>query len=682
MLLGTIKGKTTTTHFSFEANQHAKKFDYVQVYHPPYDYVLALITELERSENTTTATCHVIGFRDKDGTIRQPRSPFKPGTEVLRAEDDLITHIIQLPDKKSAAYIGKLEGKNIDVHLDLHKLLTKHVSILAKSGAGKSYTVGVLIEEILEKKVPVIILDPHGEYATLSKRNVEEQERLARFNLKPSSYPVTIYTDPASGQGTPLKLPNTFTQEELIHLFPGKLNSTQLGILYSAIKSVEKLNFTNIILSLEQDESNAKWSIIRTLEYLNNLHIFSENAPPYQTYLAPGEATIFNLKGTPPDIQELIAYKLIKDLFELRKKNKIPPFFLVVEEAHNFCPERNFGEAKSSKILRTVASEGRKFGLGLCIVSQRPARVDKSVLSQCTTQIILKVTNPNDLRAISSGVEGLSAEAEKEITNLTIGSALITGVTDLPLFTTIRPRKSAHGGTAVNILNNEEHDFLDQLEAFKEEEILPLIKPDVTLKDVILMQEEEADVRVVLHPVLRVLCSDKDGDYPLIFSLTNGALITDINQFTTKFLPNLHNLPKESLMLLQAAFSLKHFTRSQLAKHIGATTIDAPLNALLKHGLLTKENNHFSLSPQHVFTRLHKCAIFTPIAYEKIAYHTKEESTTTPEHIITSLERFTNVKEHQTCYAVRYQTIKRKTQSKQQSKHEQKKKPAEEKRNS
>jgi DNA helicase HerA-like ATPase len=73
--------------------------------------------------------------------------------------------------------------------------------------------------------------------------------------------------------------------------------------------------------------------------------------------------------------------------------DKIPPFMLVVEEAHNFCPERGFEKAISSNIMRTIASEGRKFGLGMMVISQRPARVDKNVISQCNTQIILRVTN-------------------------------------------------------------------------------------------------------------------------------------------------------------------------------------------------------------------------------------------------------------------------------------------------
>src|SRR3989344_474767 len=86
----------------------------------------------------------------------------------------------------------------------------------------------------------------------------------------------------------------------------------------------------------------------------------------------------------------------ISKRFIYRKKRNVPPFFLVLEEAHNYVPERSFNEAKSSRILRQIFSEGRKFGLGVCLLLQRPPRVDKSALSQVTTQIILKVTNPND----------------------------------------------------------------------------------------------------------------------------------------------------------------------------------------------------------------------------------------------------------------------------------------------
>jgi len=124
---------------------------------------------------------------------------------------------------------------------------------------------------------------------------------------------------------------------------------------------------------------------------------------------------------------------------------------LVMEEAHNYCPQ--IGVAKSTGILKTIAAEGRKFGLGLCVVSQRPAKVDKNILSQCTTQIILKVTNPNDLKAISNSIEGLTEGMEEEIRELAIGEALITGgAVAAPMVVKTRVRETKHGGASVQVV--------------------------------------------------------------------------------------------------------------------------------------------------------------------------------------------------------------------------------------
>jgi DNA helicase HerA-like ATPase len=169
--------------------------------------------------------------------------------------------------------------------------------------------------------------------------------------------------------------------------------------------------------------------------------------------IAKGKTTIINLKGTPPDIQELIVNRIATALFELRKINEIPPMLMVVEEAHNYCPQQ--GVSECSKILRTIASEGRKFGLGMIIITQRAAKVDKNVLSQCNTQIILKVTNPNDIKAIVASVEGLSSGMADEIQRLPIGVAIVSGGgIQNALFVQIRPRESRHGGESVKVIED------------------------------------------------------------------------------------------------------------------------------------------------------------------------------------------------------------------------------------
>ncbi|MDD4579429.1 MAG: ATP-binding protein, partial [Methanothrix sp.] len=116
-------------------------------------------------------------------------------------------------------------------------------------------------------------------------------------------------------------------------------------------------------------------------------------------------------------------------------------------------PERGTGNAASTNIVRTIAAEGRKFGLGLMVISQRPARVDKNVISQCNTQIIMRVTNPNDLKALSKGLEGMTTELEEEIKRLPAGVAmLVSNEIERPVTVNVRPRKSRHGGVSTQIV--------------------------------------------------------------------------------------------------------------------------------------------------------------------------------------------------------------------------------------
>jgi hypothetical protein len=244
------------------------------------------------------------------------------------------------------------------------------------------------------------------------------------------------------------------------------------------------------------------------------------------------------LKGIPPEIQDVIVYKLLKDLFSARKQEKIPPFFCILEEGHNFAPERGFGKAKSLEVIRLISSEGRKFGLGLGIISQRPALVQKTVLAQCNTQIILKVTNPNDLKAIVSSIEGITSETESEIQNLPVGSALVCGLVDRPLIVNIRPRKSKHGGHAINILGNgaeerleveeESPNVFEESRKFTEKGLLPIIKPRTSIKDLQLMSDQPIKkITTYLIPAAFFTCELYGSDFSLLVDKIKGMIILD-----------------------------------------------------------------------------------------------------------------------------------------------------------
>ncbi|MBN2331065.1 MAG: ATP-binding protein [Candidatus Aenigmarchaeota archaeon] len=452
MLLGKISGRVTTKEFVFEAEAKVKKLDYVAVKTPEGEWVTAYIDNIIRYADRTKAEARVIGYRNPRGFLIAPNVPFAPQTPVFSASEEQIKNTLGLPEE--GLYIGKLEGYNINVNLPVKQLVTKHVSILAKTGAGKSYMAGVLLEELAEKNIPVVVIDPHGEYSSLVKENDEEKElRYAeKFGVEPKSYRSQVQV--FSPENNRLKLDGKLSAEELFQCLPIKVSSTQKGLIYSAMRNLGNKDYTvaDLMNEVSNIPSQSKWNLISGLDFLQKTNLFSANPTAPQDFVKDGVISILDLKFARPEIQHMIVYKVVEELFAARKRGQIPGFFLVLEEAHTFCPERGFGEVASSKMIRTIASEGRKFGLSLCIISQRPARVDKNVLSQCNTQVIMKVTNPNDLKAISDSAEGITQGVKEGIRDLPIGNALVIGVTEQPVLAEIRIRRSKHGGEAIQVL--------------------------------------------------------------------------------------------------------------------------------------------------------------------------------------------------------------------------------------
>ncbi|MBU0953197.1 MAG: ATP-binding protein [Nanoarchaeota archaeon] len=447
-MLGRLVGKNTPTRVTFVAEAKIKKMDYISLKDPEGRSMLGIIDVISRENDQILASVDVIGSRDGRGFLRAARVPFKEGTQVDQADEPFIRKTLGLPEE--GIYMGTLDGYGIKVKLPPENLLQKHVAVLAKTGAGKSYATGVLLEELLENNVPAVVIDPHGEYHTLRIRNTTKEEvALAKqFDIVPKDYRDRIRILNISGKQS-LKLSIPQTAQELWQMLPAKISAAHKGILYSAIKALNgHITMKGLIEEVSENASNAKWNLVSLLEHLDETGIFSETPTDKTELVKAGQVSIINLSSAAPDVQSLVVQRLAQDLFTARKKGAVPPFLFVVEEAHNFCPERGFGEVVSSRILRTIASEGRKFGMGLAIVSQRPARVDKSVLSQCNTQIILKVTNPNDLKAIVESVEGVTPGLKEEIKDLPVGVGIVVGVTEQPLVVDIRIRRTTHGGSS------------------------------------------------------------------------------------------------------------------------------------------------------------------------------------------------------------------------------------------
>lgn len=514
LLLGEIFGKTTPKHFSMKLFQEAKRYDFVVVKDNEGKWVLAQIEQLENlPEGDVIAHCKVIGYRER-GIIVTSRTPLKPSSLVYKANNEILSEVLGFDN--NGLYMGVLESnEDVKVYLNMEQLISKHVAVLATTGSGKSYTVGVLVEEILDNNIPVVIIDPHGEYSSMRYPNDNpiDKELFSFFGIEAKGYKVIEYSPDTkvNPYANPLKFEDKdLTPQDIIQMLPAKPTSAQVGLIYSAIKDLKDKKGTytldDIIEEIAAMESNAKWNIINMLDVIKSMDIFDKKGTKIKDLVKKGQATVINLRGINVDIQQLVVQRIVKDLFDARKLGKIPPLFLIIEEAHNYIPEKEV--TFSSKIIRNVASEGRKFGLGLCIISQRPARVDKNILSQCNTQIILRITNPNDLKAVTYA-ESIVENLDKEIKNLPVGHALVVGM-EVPLFIKVRVRKSKHGGETIKIAENFD-------------EYLPVIQP-VNYFDL----KNPEDYKKIYYPFYHIVL--EDGSAYLIDAIKGKQLYFESNK--------------------------------------------------------------------------------------------------------------------------------------------------------
>jgi DNA helicase HerA-like ATPase len=479
--VGRIFGDVGLGHFQISLSHPVERGDYLTVEDELHGPVLCQLDDLRRKSDldleradalvrgadtpiheNLIGIARIIGFRENGGAVRVPTIPFRPGAKVYRAEEGLIAEVLGLRKHgNSGAYVGLLRGHSLRVELDINTLFQRHVSILAKTGGGKSYLLGVIIEELLRHHVTCVIIDPHGEYGSL-RTPATKNGHHERFRVESQGFASRILEySPDSTLNREAK-PLTFSLRHLdprdLLVFMGLTNvKTFLGPLRKILEEVQATTpdyaVKDLIRATERGEGAILETLHERLEYVDQTKLLAPAGTSLADLVQNGKATLVNLRGVAPDIQELVVARIAGTLFENRKKGKIPPLFLVIEEAHNFAPQQ--GTASCSRMLKNIASEGRKFGLGLCVVTQRAARIDKSVLSQCNTQLILQVTNPLDLKAIAQSIEGLTAGMTEMIQGLPVGVALVTGGGyHTPLFCEVRPRSTLHGGESVRVVPN------------------------------------------------------------------------------------------------------------------------------------------------------------------------------------------------------------------------------------
>lgn len=166
---------------------------------------------------------------------------------------------------------------------------------------------------------------------------------------------------------------------------------------------------------------------------------------------------------------KIIIEKLLRDILKGRKNYKlnnniydtsIPyPVFCMIEEAHTLASKDEQGSGPKYQISR-IAKEGRKFGVGLCLVSQRPKTLDSEILSQVNNWIVLKIVEPGDQRYIQECSDNMSNDLIKELPSLNTGEAIVTGpMVEMPSICKINLFEGKKIGQNIKISNEWEQYY-------------------------------------------------------------------------------------------------------------------------------------------------------------------------------------------------------------------------------
>ncbi len=360
-----------------------------------------------------------------------------PGQPICLTTIGELRKVYQEPDKSSVR-IGMLaQAAGLPVHLLTDELLGKHFALLGATGSGKSCSLALILQAILDEcpNAHIILLDPHNEYSSAFPGN-------------------SVRIDP-----TTLEIPHWLLNfEESIELFVGRTEyaaTSQTNILKEALLKARR-KFANggngekritVDTPIPYRLSDLVSAIDATMppqeskresyqKILNKIATLSED-DRFEFLVRPDDKvqdnlaellsnmlriptngcplSIIDLSGVPSDVVDVVVSVLCRTIFDFtlwNKQRREMPLLLVCEEAHRYAPSTESAAFQPTRrALSRIAKEGRKYGVGLALVTQRPSELSENILSQCNTIIALRMANDQDQqfvrRALPDSVKSL-----------------------------------------------------------------------------------------------------------------------------------------------------------------------------------------------------------------------------------------------------------------------------------
>lgn len=381
--------------------------------------------------------------------------------------------------------IGKDLKDQDFVYLDDSR--SRAVLVCGKRGSGKSYSLGVVVEELLESgNTLVIIVDPMGIYYPMAQPNHEQERLLWDWGLSSKGVstlllvpgdPETLYggrevVQVMESKGVRFRQfrinPADLSPDAWCELFDLSISDVMGIALFRAVQHLrrrrkEQFFIPEIIEAVEGDglvQDRTRQALLNRLEMAQDWGIFSTRYQELWEVFDPQSVNIIDLSTLDPGPRgrrNLVVDVLARDIFkrrtiarrkeELGLVGELPKVWVLIDEAHQFVPSGKTTLAKEALIR--WAKEGRQPGLSLVVASQQPSALDSELISQCDVILAQKLTNQMDIQAINAlSQDYMGGELKTYIRKLSRrGEAvMVDDEQEKVMMLQIRPRRSYHGG--------------------------------------------------------------------------------------------------------------------------------------------------------------------------------------------------------------------------------------------
>jgi uncharacterized protein len=476
--------------------------------------IIGLITEvteepgggLSRGDRRRIADLDLTGEIDATGRFQRGISDYPNiGDAAVLLGDRELRQVYGGADQ-DRAHVGDLQQKSdIRVHIDIDNMVSRHFAVLGATGVGKSSGVAVILQKILETRpnLRIFLVDPHNEYGrcfgdraqVLTPRNLrlpfwlfnfeeivdaffggrpgidEEIEILseviplakgAYLQYRPGADRLAMKRRDPRDAGFTADTPVPYRIEDLIGILDermGKLeNRTSRVIYHKLISRIETFrNHPRYAFMFE----NATVGGDTMAEILSALFRLPIDGKPM---------TIMQLAGFPAEVVDSVVSVLCRMAFDFGLwSDGVAPLLFVCEEAHRYAPaDKKIGFGPTRRALSRIAKEGRKYGVFLGLVTQRPAEIDPTILSQCSTLFVMRLSNERDQALIRSAVSDAAANllsfvpslGTQEVFAFGTGVALPTRMRFAQLPPELRPNSEASGDTRAEGGRSMDRDLL------------------------------------------------------------------------------------------------------------------------------------------------------------------------------------------------------------------------------